>query len=143
MPTLNLAPASVKDYRRLAERRLPRFLFDYLDGGAYGEVTLARNVADFERIALHQRILRDVSARSTTTHLFGADLTMPLALSPVGLSGMMARRGEAAARRVANHFGIPSASPPCRSARWKKSARRARPLWFQLYMIRDRGACAT
>ncbi|MDP1556759.1 MAG: alpha-hydroxy-acid oxidizing protein, partial [Hyphomonas sp.] len=101
MPTLTLAPASVADYRRLAERRLPRFLFDYLDGGAYAEVTLARNVRDFERLELHQRILRDVSARSTAVSLFGSELTLPLALSPVGLSGMMARRGEAVARKVA------------------------------------------
>lgn len=143
MPTLNLAPASVKDYRRLAERRLPRFLFDYLDGGAYAEVTLTRNVQDFEKLALHQRILRDVSARSTGTRLFGADVTLPLALSPVGLSGMMARRGEAAARRVANAFGIPvclSTLSVCSLEEVGKAG--TGPLWFQLYMIRDRGACA-
>lgn len=143
MPTLNLAPASVKDYRRLTERRLPRFLFDYLDGGAYGEVTLARNVADFERIALHQRILRDVSARSTSTNLFGAELTLPLALSPVGLSGMMARRGEAAARRVANQFGIPICLSTLSVCSLEEvGAAATGPFWFQLYMIRDRGACA-
>ncbi|MBA4339500.1 MAG: alpha-hydroxy-acid oxidizing enzyme [Hyphomonas sp.] len=143
MPTLTLAPASVADYRRLAERRLPRFLFDYLDGGAYAEVTLARNVRDFERLELHQRILRDVSARSTATTLFGAELTLPLALSPVGLSGMMARRGEAAARRVAGFFGIPyclSTLSVCSVE--ETAAAGSGPLWFQLYMIRDRGACA-
>jgi len=143
MPTLTLAPASVADYRRLAERRLPRFLFDYLDGGAYAEVTLARNVRDFERLELHQRILRDVSARSTATTLFGAELTLPLALSPVGLSGMMARRGEAAARRVAGAFGIPyclSTLSVCSVE--ETAAAGSGPLWFQLYMIRDRGACA-
>jgi L-lactate dehydrogenase (cytochrome) len=75
MPTLTLAPASVSDYRRLAERRLPRYLFDYLDGGAYAEVTLSRNVRDFESLELHQRILKDVSARSAKTHLFGAEVT--------------------------------------------------------------------
>lgn len=143
MPTLSLAPASVKDYRRLAERRLPRFLFDYLDGGAYAEVTLARNVADFERLALHQRILRDVSSRSTATRLFGAELTMPLALSPVGLSGMMARRGEAVARRVANAFGIPLCLSTLSVCSLEEvGAAGTGPFWFQLYMIRDRGACA-
>lgn len=143
MPTLSLAPASVKDYRRLAERRLPRFLFDYLDGGAYAEVTLGRNIADFERIALHQRILRDVSARTTTTSLFGAELTMPLALSPVGLSGMMARRGEAAARKVANRFGIPVCLSTLSVCSLEEvGAAASGPFWFQLYMIRDRGACA-
>ena len=143
MPTLSLAPASVKDYRRLAERRLPRFLFDYLDGGAYAEVTLARNVADFERLALHQRILRDVSTRSTATRLFGAELTMPLALSPVGLSGMMARRGEAAARRIAGTFGIPLCLSTLSVCSLEEvGAAGTGPFWFQLYMIRDRGACA-
>lgn len=143
MPTLDLAPASVADYRRRAERRLPRFLFDYLDGGAYAEVTLARNVRDFERLALLQRILRDVSARTTKTQLFGAEATLPLALSPVGLSGMMARRGEAAARKVASAFGIPyclSTLSVCSVE--ETAAAGSGPLWFQLYMIRDRGACA-
>jgi L-lactate dehydrogenase (cytochrome) len=143
MPTLSLAPASVADYRRLAERRLPRFLFDYLDGGAYAEVTLGRNVRDFERLELHQRILRDVSARTTSTQLFGAELTFPLALSPVGLSGMMARRGEAAARKVAGEFGIPyclSTLSVCSVE--EVAAAGSGPLWFQLYMMRDRGACA-
>ncbi len=143
MPTLQLAPANVADYRRLAERRLPRFLFDYLDGGAYAEVTLARNVRDFERLELHQRILRDVSARSTTTTLFGTELTMPLALSPVGLSGMMARRGEAAARKVAGAFGIPTCLSTLSVCSVEETAAAGTgPLWFQLYMMRDRGACA-
>jgi L-lactate dehydrogenase (cytochrome) len=143
VPTLSLAPASVADYRRLAEARLPRFLFDYLDGGAYAEVTLARNVRDFEVLELHQRILKDVSARSTRTSLFGSELTLPLALSPVGLSGLMARRGEAAARRVAGAFGVPyclSTLSVCSVE--ETAAAGSGPLWFQLYMIRDRGACA-
>jgi L-lactate dehydrogenase (cytochrome) len=143
MPTLSLAPASVEDFRRLAERRLPRFLFDYLDGGAYAEVTLSRNVRDLEKIALHQRILVDVSARSTAAHLFGTELTLPLALSPVGLSGMMARRGEAAARKVAGAYGLPyclSTLSVCSVE--ETAAAGSGPLWFQLYMIRDRGACA-
>jgi L-lactate dehydrogenase (cytochrome) len=143
MPTLTLAPASVADYRRLAERRLPRFLFDYLDGGAYAEVTLARNVRDFERLELHQRILRDVSARSAKTNLFGAEVTLPLALSPVGLSGMMARRGEAAARRIAGVFGIPYCLSTLSVCSVEETAKAGTgPLWFQLYMLRDRGACA-
>lgn len=143
MPTLSLAPASVDDFRRLAERRLPRFLFDYLDGGAYAEVTLSRNVRDLEKIALHQRILVDVSARSTATQLFGTELTFPLALSPVGLSGMMARRGEASARKVAGAYGLPyclSTLSVCSVE--ETAASGSGPLWFQLYMIRDRGACA-
>jgi L-lactate dehydrogenase (cytochrome) len=145
MPTLNLAPASTADFRRLAERKLPRFLFDYLDGGAYAEVTLSRNTHDLERLALRQRILRDVSKRSTATNLFGQPAVMPLALSPVGLSGMMARRGEAAAYRVASAFGIPqclSTLSVCSVEETAAAGSGPGPLWFQLYMIRDRGACA-
>jgi L-lactate dehydrogenase (cytochrome) len=143
VPTLQLAPANVTDYRRLAEQRLPRFLFDYLDGGAYAEVTLARNVRDFERLELHQRILRDVSALSTKTTLFGSELTLPLTLSPVGLSGMMAQRGEARARKVAGAFGIPYCLSTLSVCSVEETAAAGTgPLWFQLYMMRDRGACA-
>ena len=143
MPTLTLAPASTADYRRLAERRLPRFLFDYLDGGAYAELTLQRNTADFEALELRQRILRDVSALTTGTSQFGQDMSMPLALSPVGLSGMMARRGEAAAARVAGRMGLAyclSTLSVCSVE--EVGAATEGPFWFQLYMIRDRGAVA-
>lgn len=141
MPTLSLAPASAADYRLLAERRLPRFLFDYLDGGAYAELTMRRNTDDFEALELRQRILCDVSALSTDTRLLNQGLAMPLALSPVGLSGMMARRGEAAAARVAGQMGLPyclSTLSVCSVE--EVGAATSGPLWFQLYMIRDRGA---
>lgn len=143
MPTLSLAPASSDDYRIRAERKLPRFLFDYLDGGAYAEATLRRNVADLESLELRQRILRDVSALSTAKKILGTELTMPLGLSPVGLSGMMARRGEAAAARVSGAFGIPyclSTLSVCSVE--EVAAATSGPLWFQLYMMRDRGAAA-
>lgn len=143
MPTLSLAPASTSDYRLRAEKRLPRFLFDYLDGGAYAELTLKRNVADLEAIELRQRILRDVSTLSTEKSFLGNTLSMPLALSPVGLSGMMARRGEAGAAKVAGEFGIPyclSTLSVCSVE--EVAAATTGPLWFQLYMIRDRGSVA-
>lgn len=143
MPTLSLAPASVADYRRLAERRLPRFLFDYLDGGAYAELTLKRNTEDFEALELRQRILRDVSSLSTRVRFLGQDLEMPLALSPVGLSGMMARRGEAAAARAAGKAGLPYCLSTLSVCSVEEVAQAATgPLWFQLYMIRDRGSVA-
>jgi L-lactate dehydrogenase (cytochrome) len=143
MPTLSLAPASAADYRIRAERRLPRFLFDYLDGGAYAELTLRRNVADLEAIELRQRILRDVSTLTTEKSFLGNVLTMPLALSPVGLSGMMARRGEAAAAKVAGEFGIPYCLSTLSICSVEEvSAATKGPLWFQLYMIRDRGSVA-
>ena len=102
-----LSPASVVDYRRLAERRLPRQLFDYVDGGAYEERTLADNVAAFGRVKLHQRILRDVSSIDTSATVFGETWKIPAALAPVGFAGMLAKRGEVQAARAAEAFGVP------------------------------------
>jgi L-lactate dehydrogenase (cytochrome) len=80
--------ASVNDYRALARARLPHFLFEYLDGGSYDEVTLGRNIADLQSVALKQRVLRDVSSIDLSTELFGKRWAMPVGLGPVGLSGL-------------------------------------------------------
>lgn len=141
MTTLNLAPATTEDYRRLAEKRLPRVLFDYIDGGAYREVTLAENVADFDALKMKQRVMRDVSSVNTSTTLLGESWTMPVALAPVGLAGMMARRAEVQAVKAADACGIPfclSTVGICSLEEVAKAAQR--PFWFQLYMLRDRGA---
>lgn len=130
---------SVLDYRDLARRRLPRFLFDYIDGGSYAETTLRRNVADLEAIALRQRVLRDVSALDLSTELFGRRQTLPVALAPIGLAGMNARRGEVQAARAAEQAGIPfclSTVSACSLAEVTSGV--SQPIWFQLYMIRDR-----
>jgi L-lactate dehydrogenase (cytochrome) len=132
--------ASVLDYRELARRRLPRFLFDYIDGGSYAEVTLRGNVAELEKIALRQRVLRNVSALDLTTTLFGQKLALPVALAPIGLAGLAARRGEVQAARAAEAAGIPfclSTVSACPLAEVKRGV--TKPFWFQLYMIRDRG----
>ena len=132
--------ASVLDYRELARRRLPRFLFEYIDGGSYGEVTLRRNIADLEGIALRQRVLRDVSSLDVSTELFGQKLALPVALGPIGLAGMNARRGEVQAARAAEAAGIPfclSTVSACSLDEVRRGT--AKPFWFQLYMIRDRG----
>lgn len=132
--------ASALDYRELARRRLPHFLFEYIDGGSYAEVTLRRNIADLEAVALRQRVLNDVSNLDLTIKLFGQDWSLPVALAPIGLAGMNARRGEVQAARAAEAAGIPfclstvSACPLDEVARGVKE-----PFWFQLYMIRDRG----
>lgn len=132
--------ASALDYRELARRRLPHFLFEYIDGGSYAEVTLRRNVADLEAIALRQRVLTDVSRLDLSTTLFGRRQALPIALAPIGLAGMNARRGEVQAARAAERAGIPfclstvSACPIDEVARGTTA-----PFWFQLYMIRDRG----
>jgi L-lactate dehydrogenase (cytochrome) len=132
--------ASINDYRELARRRLPHFLFEYIDGGAYAEVTLERNVADLKDIALRQRVLRDVSTIDLTTQLFGQHFALPLALAPIGLAGMNARRGECQAVRAANKAGIPfTLSTVSACALEEVAAASEAPFWFQLYMIRDRG----
>ena len=138
--TYNVIPVTPDDYRRLAERRLPRFLFDYIDGGANAEITLAANTAGFRDIALRQRVMRDVSNIDTSTVLSGEQAAMPVILAPVGMAGMMARRGETQAVRAANAMGVPftlSTVGICDLTEVKNAA--SRPFWFQLYMMRDRG----
>ena len=131
--------ASVSDFRELARRRLPHFLFEYIDGGSYAEVTLRRNVADLEAVALRQRVLRDMSSLDLTTSLFGQKLAMPVALAPIGLAGMNARRGECQAVRAADNAGIPfTLSTVSACALSEVAAAATQPFWFQLYMIRDR-----
>lgn len=132
--------ASIADFRELARRRLPHFLFEYIDGGSYAETTLKRNVDDLRDIALRQRVLRDVSGIDLSTELFGQKLALPVALAPIGLAGMNARRGECQAVRAAEAAGIPftlSTVSACSLAEVAKAA--TRPFWFQLYMTRDRG----
>ncbi|MBB6123393.1 L-lactate dehydrogenase [Sphingobium subterraneum] len=141
MPTLSLLPASTSDYRTLAEKRLPRFLFDYIDGGAYDETTLRANVGDLQSIRLRQKVMRDVSAIDTKIEILGERWAFPTALAPVGMAGMMARRAELQAVRSADAFGIPfclSSASICSLEEVAKVAKR--PFWFQLYMMRDRGA---
>ena len=135
--------ACVTDFRREAEKRLPRFLFDYIDGGAYAEVTLRRNVADLAEIALRQRVLVDVSRIDLRTRLFGCELAMPVGLGPVGMSGMYARRGEAQAARAAAAKGIPTCLSSVSVCDLREvAAAGANPLWFQLYVIKDRAYMA-
>ncbi|WP_454886202.1 FMN-dependent L-lactate dehydrogenase LldD [Sphingomonas oryzagri] len=132
--------ASAIDYRTLAKRRLPPFLFEYIDGGSYAEVTLRRNVADLEAIALRQRVLNDVSQIDLSTDLFGQTLALPVALAPIGLAGMNARRGEVQAARAAEAAGIPFTLSTVSACPLDEVAAGTRkPFWFQLYMIRDRG----
>ncbi len=135
-----MIPADVSDYRTLARRRLPRFLFDYLDGGANAELTLRRNVADIQAVGLRQRVLRDVSKINLGTDLFGQKVSMPVVLSPVGISGLFARRGEAQAAKAAAAAGVPLALSTLSICSLEEIAKATgKPFWFQLYMIKDRG----
>lgn len=132
--------SSPLDFRTAAQRRLPPFLFHYADGGAYAEQTLRRNVSDLETIALRQRVLQNVADYSLATSLFGQNLAMPVAIAPVGLAGMYARRGEVQAARAAEKAGIPftlSTVSVCPIEEVQKAVKT--PIWFQLYVLKDRG----
>ena len=131
--------ASISDFREAARRRLPRFLFEYIDGGSYAEATLRRNVEDLAGLALRQRVLRDVSTLDLSTELFGQKLSLPVALAPIGLAGLNARRGECQAVRAAERAGVPFTLSTVGACDIGEVARAAtKPFWFQLYMIRDR-----
>lgn len=137
---LNLAPASVMDYRELARRKLPRQLFDYIDGGAYAETTMRANIGDLHAIHLRQRILRDVSNIDLGVDVLGERLSLPVVLAPVGLVGMFARRGEVLAARAAEKAGVrfcESTVSICSIEEVREAT--TAPFWFQLYVMRDRG----
>ncbi|HEV7288068.1 FMN-dependent L-lactate dehydrogenase LldD [Sphingomonas sp.] len=130
--------SSANDFREAARRRVPRFLFDYADGGANAEETLRRNVSDLAGVALRQRVLKDVASIDLKTTLFGQEVALPVALGPVGISGMYARRGEVQAARAAAAAGIPTCLSTVSICSIEEVARVADPFWFQLYVIRDR-----
>ncbi|HVC66074.1 MAG TPA: L-lactate dehydrogenase [Acidimicrobiales bacterium] len=137
--SLGVAPGSVGDYRELARRHLPRQLFDYLDGGAYAESTLAANVRDLAALQLRQRVLRDVSGLTLSTTVLGQALAMPVVLGPVGLAGMFATRAEVQAARAAESAGVVFCESTVSICSVEEvAASVAGPVWFQLYVMRDR-----
>ncbi|MFH6906823.1 FMN-dependent L-lactate dehydrogenase LldD [Vibrio fluvialis] len=128
------------DYRAAAKAKLPPFLFHYIDGGSYSEHTLRRNTDDLSDIALRQRVLNDMSQLDLSTELFGESLSMPIALAPVGLTGMYARRGEVQAATAASNKGIPFTLSTVSVCPIEEVAPAIdRPMWFQLYVLKDRG----
>ncbi len=131
--------SSANDYREAARRRLPPFLFHYIDGGAYAEYTLKRNVEDLSSIALRQRVLKDMTQLDLSTEIFGEQMSLPVALSPVGLTGMYARRGEVQAAMAADKKGIPFTMSTVSVCPIEEVTPKInRPMWFQLYVLRDR-----
>ena len=127
-------------FRDAAQKRLPRFIFEYIDGGSYDEHTLRRNVDDFKAVTLRQKVLRDVSNLQLGTRLFGRDMALPVALAPIGIAGFYRRRGETQAVRAAEGAGIPIvlSTMSCCPLEEVRAAS-ARSFWMQLYIIRDRG----
>ncbi len=131
---------SIEDLRGLARRRLPRALFDYIDRGSYDERTWARNRDDLRAIALRQRVMVDVSNLDLTTTVLGQEWAMPVALAPTGLTGLFRRDGEILAARAAQTAGVPycqSTMSICPIEDVRDAF--AGTLWFQLYVMRDRG----
>src|SRR5205085_12476213 len=136
---LRLAPATAADYRELARRRIPRQLFDYVDGGAYDEATMRANVADLGKVLLRQVVMRDVATGDPSTEVLGQQLALPVILAPVGLGGMLAPRAEVQAARAAEAAGVPFVESTVSICSIEEVARATRtPPWFQLYVMRDR-----
>jgi L-lactate dehydrogenase (cytochrome) len=132
--------SSASDYREAARRKLPPFLFHYIDGGAGSETTLRANVADLAAISLRQRALKGAADTSLATEWFGRPSALPLILAPVGLAGMFARRGEVQLARAAAAVGIPSTLSTVSVCSIEEvAAQSPQPLWFQLYVLKDRG----
>jgi L-lactate dehydrogenase (cytochrome) len=137
---LGVAPATVSDYRELARRRLPRQLFDYIDGGAYEEATMSANVADLGEVLLRQVVMRDVSDRDPSVEVLGQRLALPVILAPVGLGGMFAPRAEVQAAQAAESMGVPFIESTVSICSIEEVAKaKSTPPWFQLYVMRDRG----
>jgi len=133
----------IEDLRVLAEKRVPRMFYDYADSGSWTEGTYRANEADFQRIKLRQRVAVNMENRSTAVKMVGVEAKMPVAIAPVGLTGMQHADGEILAAKAALEFGIPftlSTMSIC-SIEDIAAATQA-PFWFQLYMMRDREAMA-
>jgi L-lactate dehydrogenase (cytochrome) len=131
---------SASDYREAARRRLPRFLFDYINGGANVEQTMRANIADLIDVSLRQRVLKNVSDLSLATEWFGQRSALPVILSPVGLLGMLARRGEVQAAKAAAKRDVPFVLSTVSVCSLEEvTSQCPRPIWFQLYVLKDRG----
>jgi L-lactate dehydrogenase (cytochrome) len=134
----------IDDLREMAQKRVARAIFDYVDRGSYSECTLRANRSDLESIALRQRVGIDVDQRSTRAAMLGMDATMPVALAPTGLTGLNWADGEILAARAAARFGVPFTLSTMSICSIEDVAGAVpQPFWFQLYVMRDRGFAAS
>jgi L-lactate dehydrogenase (cytochrome) len=135
---------NIDDLRRMAQRRVARAVFEYVDRGSYDEQTLRANRADLESLHFRQRVAIDVDHRSTRSTMIGEDVTMPVAIAPVGLTGLNWADGEILGARAAQKFGIPFTLSTMSICSIEDVAGAvAKPFWFQLYVMRDRGFSAS
>jgi L-lactate dehydrogenase (cytochrome)/glycolate oxidase len=133
----------IEDLRQLAEKRVPRMFYDYADSGSWTETTYRANESDFQAIKLRQRVAVNMEGRSTAVKMIGLDAKMPVAIAPVGLTGMQHADGEIHAARAAEKFGIPFTLSTMSICSIEDIAENtSSPFWFQLYMMRDREAMA-
>ena len=129
----------IEDLRRVAERKVPRMFYDYVDSGSWTETTYRNNETDFDRIKLRQRVLVDMDNRSLATHMIGEPVKMPVAIAPTGFTGMMWADGEIHAARAAEQFGVPfSLSTMSICSIEDVATHTSKPFWFQLYVMRDK-----
>ena len=128
----------IDDLKRLYHRRVPRMFYDYAESGSWTEQTFRENTSDFEDIYLRQRVAVDMTGRSTATKMIGQDVSMPVALAPVGLTGMQCADGEIKAARAAEAFGVPfTLSTMSINSIEEVAEATTKPFWFQLYTMRD------
>ena len=129
---------TIEDLRRIYERRVPRMFYDYCESGSWTEQTFHENTSDFEKIRLRQRVAVDMTGRSTASQMIGQDVAMPVALAPVGLTGMQHADGEIKAAKAALEFGVPFtlSTMSINSIEDIAEATQA-PFWFQLYTMKD------
>ena len=135
---------NIDDLRTLARKRLPKTIFEFIDGGAQDEISLRANREDFERYALRTRVLTDISKRDQSTTILGEKSASPLILAPTGLAGILHRRGELSASRAAHAAAVPyclSTMSTCSIEQIAEASNVTR--WFQLYVLRDRGLTKT
>lgn len=130
---------AISDYREIAFKRLPRQLFDFLEGGAFDEITIQKNKNDFQQIQLKKRVMKDISNLSMTTELLGQKFSFPLGLAPIGFAGVYGRRGEVQAARAASKAQIPFSLSTVSICSLEEVAQNSQaPFWFQFYIFKDR-----
>ena len=134
MPTITC----IEDLKRIYKKRVPKMFYDYCESGSWTEQTFRENVSDFQKIHLRQRVAVDMDNRSTTSQMIGQDVAMPVALAPVGSTGMNSADGEIKAARAAEKFGVPFTLSTMSICSIEAVAEKTtKPFWYQLYVIRD------
>ena len=128
----------IDDLKRIHRRRAPRMFFDYCESGSYTEQTFRENCSDFAQLRLRQKVAVDMTGRTTASSMVGQPVSMPVALAPVGMTGMQCADGEIKAARAAERFGVPfTLSTMSICSIEDVAAHTTKPFWFQLYVMRD------